>query len=156
VNAATAEPHWQLRLEPKALILVSSSSQLLEAELKMRIGNAEDAESVVRKYFLGTRTFHGKIVSMSAEEKTEGPDDDGTWKVKGTYLTDMGVRAQFAATVSSRGEVLITSSSSTKPKTQSGRSSVARKLTSVDYAARRRRRKKQRPGKRTKSRRNPN
>ena len=122
----------------------------------MRIGNAEDAESVVRKYFLGTRTFHGKIVSMSAEDKTEGPDDDGTWKVKGTYLTDMGVRAQFAATVSSRGEVLITSSSSTKPKTQSGGSSVARKLTSVDYAARRRRRKKQRPGKRTKSRRNPN
>ncbi len=122
----------------------------------MRIGNDEDAESVVRKYFLGTRTFHGKIVSMSAEEKTEGPDDDGMWKVKGTYLTDMGVRAQFTATVSSRGEVLITSSSSTKPKTQSGRSSVARKLTSVDYAARRRRRKKQRPGKRTKSRRNPN
>lgn len=74
----------------------------------MRIGNAEDAESVVRKYFLGTRTFHGKIISMSAEEKTEGPDDDGTWKVKGTYLTDMGVRAKFAATVSSRGEVQIT------------------------------------------------
>ena len=78
----------------------------------MRIGNAEDAESVVRKYFLGTKTFHGKIVSISAEEKTEGPDDKGTWKVKGTYLTEIGVRAQFAATVSSRGEVLITSSSS--------------------------------------------
>jgi hypothetical protein len=128
---------------------------LLEAGLKMRIGNAEDAESVVRKYFLGTRTFHGKIVSMSAEEKTEGPDDKGTWKVKGTYLTEAGVRARFAATVSSRGEVLITSSSSTKPKTQSGRSSVARRLSSADYAARRWRRKKQRVRKRTKSSRNP-
>jgi hypothetical protein len=120
----------------------------------MRIGNAEDAETVVRKYFLGTRTFHGKIVSMSAEEKTEGPDDKGTWKVKGAYLTEAGVRAQFAATVSSRGEVLVTSSSSTKPKTQSGRSSGAHKLSSADYAARRRRRKKKSPGKRTKSRRN--
>jgi hypothetical protein len=121
----------------------------------MRIGNAEDAESVVRKYFLGTRAFHGKIVSMSADEKTEGPDDKGTWKVKGTYLTEAGVRARFAATVSSRGEVLITSSSSTKPKTQSGRSSVAHRLSNADYAARRRRRKKQRVRKRTKSSRNP-
>jgi len=121
----------------------------------MRIGNAEDAESVVRKYFLGTRTFHGKIVTMSAEEKTEGPDDKGTWKVKGTYLTDAGVRARFADTVSSRGEVLITSSSSTKLKTQSGRSSVAHRLSSADYAARRRRRKKQRVRKRTKSSRDP-
>jgi len=119
----------------------------------MRIGNAEDAESVVRKYFLGTRTFHGKIVSMSAEEKTEGPDDKGTWKVKGTYLTEAGVRARFAATVSSGGEVLITSSS--KPKTQSGRSNVAHILSNADYAARRRRRKKQRVRKRTKSSRNP-
>jgi len=122
----------------------------------MRIGNAEDAESVARKYFLGTRTFHGKIVSISAEEKTEGPDDKGTWKVKGTYLTEAGVRARFAANVSSRGEVLIASSSSTKPKTQSGRSSVAHRLSSADYAARRRQRKKQqRVRKRTKSSRNP-
>jgi hypothetical protein len=121
----------------------------------MRIENAEDAQSVVRKYFLGTRTFHGKIVSMFAEEKAEGPDDKGTWKVEGTYLTEAGVRAQFAATVSSRGEVLITSSSSIKPKMQSGRSSEAHRLSSADYAARRRRRKKQRPGKRTKSSRSP-
>jgi hypothetical protein len=122
----------------------------------MRIGNAEDAESVVRKYFLGTRTFHGKIVSMSAEEKTEGPDAKGTWKVKGTYLTEAGVRAQFAATVTSSGEVRIISSSTSKPKTRPGRSSVAHRLSSVDYAARRRRRKKQHPGKRKKSRRNTN
>jgi hypothetical protein len=118
----------------------------------MRIGSAEDAESVVRKYFLGTRTSHGKIVSMSAEEKTEGPDDSGTWKVKGAYLTEAGVKAHFAATVSSRGEVLVTSSSSTKPKTRQKKRST--RLSSADYAARRRQRKKQRPGKRTKPRRN--
>jgi hypothetical protein len=121
----------------------------------MQIGNAEDAESVVRKYFLGTRTFHGKIVSMSAEERTEGPDENGTWKIKGTYLTEAGVRARFEATVSSRGEVLITSSSSTKLKTQSGRSNVAHRLSNAEYAARKRRRKKQRVRKRTKSSRNP-
>jgi len=119
----------------------------------MRIGNAEDAESVVRKYFLGTRTSHRKIVSMSAEEKNEGPDNKGTWKVKGAYLTEAGVRTQFAATVSSRGEVLVISSSSSKPKTR--RKERGTRLSSADYAARRRRRKKKRPGKRTKSRRNP-
>jgi hypothetical protein len=118
----------------------------------MRIGSAEDAESVVRKYFLGTRTSHGKIVSMSAEGKTEGPDDGGAWKVKGAYLTEAGVRAQFAATVTSGGEVLITSSSSTKPKTRQKKRSTG--LSSADYAARRRRRKKQQPGKRAKPRRN--
>lgn len=89
---------------------------MLEAGRKMRIENAEDAQSVVRKYFLGTRTFHGKIVTLTMEEKAEGPDDKGAWKVKGTYLTEAGVREQFEATVSSRGEVLTTSSSSTKPK----------------------------------------
>ena len=82
----------------------------------MRIGNAEDARSVVRKYFLGTRTFHGKIVSLSTEEETEGPDEKGTWKVKGTYVTEAGVKEQFAATVSSRGEVLKTPVSPTQPK----------------------------------------
>jgi len=119
----------------------------------MRIDNAEDARSVVRKYFLGTRTFHGKIVSMSIEEKTEGPDDKGTWKVEGTYLTEAGVTAQFVAAVTSSGEVLITRSSSTKPKTPSGRSSVTHRSSAADYAARRRRRKKQRSRKRTRSRR---
>jgi hypothetical protein len=120
----------------------------------MRIGSAEDAESVVRKYFLGTRTFHGKIVSMFADEKTESPDEKGAGKVKGTYVTEAGVRAEFAATVTSGGEVLITSSSSSKPKTQLGRSRVAHRLSSADYATRRRRRKKQRHGRRTKPRRN--
>ena len=82
----------------------------------MRIGNAEDARSVVRKYFLGTRTFHGKIVSLSTEEETEGPDEKGAWKVKGNYVTEAGVKEQFAATVSSRGEVLKTPMSSIQPK----------------------------------------
>jgi hypothetical protein len=53
---------------------------------------------------------------LSMEQETEGPDDKGSWKVKGTYLTEPGVTAEFVATVSSRGEVLVTRSSSTKPK----------------------------------------
>ncbi len=81
----------------------------------MRIGTSEDAKSVVRKYFLGTRTFHGKITSLTMEEKVEGPDDKGAWKVKGTYLTEAGGREEFAATVSSRGEVLTTNSAKQKP-----------------------------------------
>jgi len=80
----------------------------------MRIEKAEDARSVVRKYFLGTRTRHGKIASLSTEQETEGPDEKGAWKVKGTYVTEAGVREEFTATVSPRGEVLITSSM--KPK----------------------------------------
>jgi len=87
---------------------------LVEAGPKMRIGNAEDARSVVRKYFLGTKTFHGKITSLLMEQETQGPDDKGAWKLKGAYLTEAGVREQFVATVSPRGEVLTTSS--TKPK----------------------------------------
>jgi len=105
--------------------LVTLPIALFKVGSKMRIGTAEDARSVVRKYFLGTRTSHGKIVTMSTEEKTEGPDDKGTWKVKGAYLTEAGVRTQFAATVSSRGEVLVISSSSTEPKRQRGRRSAA-------------------------------
>ncbi len=80
----------------------------------MKIGNAEDAKSVVRKYFLGTRTFHGKITSFIMQEKIEGPGDDGSWQVKGTYVTEAGVRQDFTATVSPRGEV--TTNNSTKPK----------------------------------------
>ena len=137
------------------LIRATSSTRLIQAGCKMRIATAEDAESVARKYFLGTRTFHGKIVSISVEEKTEGPDDKGMWKVKGTYLTEAGVKAQFAADVTPRGEVLITSSSSTKPRTGSKRSSVSRRLTNADYVARRLRKSKRRARKRTKSRRNP-
>jgi hypothetical protein len=80
----------------------------------MRIDNAEDARSVVRKYFLGTRTFHGKIASLVIEQEARVPDDKGTWSVKGTYLTEAGGREEFAATVSSRGEVLKTNSAKLK------------------------------------------
>ena len=82
----------------------------------MRIRTAEDAKSVVRKYFLGTRTFHGKIVSLSTDEETEGPDEKGAWKVKGNYVTEAGVKERFAATVSPRGEVLKTPASPVQPK----------------------------------------
>jgi len=81
----------------------------------MRIRNAEDAKSVVRKYFKGTRTHHGKIASVSMEQETEGPDDKGAWKVKGAYVTEAGVREQFTATISPRGEVLTTSSTKPEP-----------------------------------------
>jgi hypothetical protein len=101
----------------RALILASSSSRLIEAGPKMRIEKPEDAKSIVRKYFLGTRTFHEKITSLSVEEKVEGPDDKGAWRVKGTYLTERGAKVRFAATVSPRGEVLATTSSSNKLET---------------------------------------
>jgi len=116
VNVTIVEEHPSCGFNQSALIFVSSSTRPVEAGPKMRIDNAEDARSLVRKYFLGTRTFHGKIVTLTMEEKAEGPDDKGAWKVNGTYLTEAGVREQFEATVSSRGEVLTTSSSSTKPK----------------------------------------
>jgi hypothetical protein len=86
----------------------------LLAGSKMRIDNADDAKSVVRKYFLGTRTFHGKITSLAMEQNVGGPDEKGVWKVKGTFVTEAGVREEFTATVSPRGEVMTTSSA--KPK----------------------------------------
>ncbi len=81
----------------------------------MKIRNAEDARSVVRKYFLGTRTRHGKIASLSTEQETDGPDEKGAWKIKGAYVTEAGAREDFTATVSSRGEVVDTSSTKPKP-----------------------------------------
>ncbi|MFC1507552.1 hypothetical protein ACFLQ6_10880 [Thermoproteota archaeon] len=113
---------WRIGLTQKAvggfnqrfLIFVYFSTEL-EAWTKMRIEKAEDAESVVRKYFLGTRTQHGKINSLSTESETKGPDEKGLWKIKGFYVTEADVREEFTATVSSRGEVLITSSGKQKP-----------------------------------------
>ena len=81
----------------------------------MRIEKADDAESVVRKYFLGTRTHHGKIASLSTTQETKGPDEKGAWKVRGTYVTEAGVKEEFVATVTPRGEVLITSLTNPKP-----------------------------------------
>jgi len=72
----------------------------------MRIENAEDAKSVVRKYVIGTRSRHGKIASIIMEQKAKGPDAKGTWTVKGTYITEKGEKEQFTASVTPRGEVL--------------------------------------------------
>jgi hypothetical protein len=73
----------------------------------LRIENAEDAKSMVRKYVLGTRSRHGKIASILMEQEAKGPDDKGMWTVKGTYVTEEGGKEQFTASVTSRGEVLM-------------------------------------------------
>jgi len=44
------------------------------------------------------------------------PDEKGVWKVKGTYVTEAGLKEDFTATVSPRGEVLITGSTKSKPR----------------------------------------
>ena len=73
----------------------------------MRIENAEDAKSMVRKYMLGTRSRHGKIASILMEQETKGPDGKGVWTIRGTYVTEEGEKEQFTASVTSRGEVLM-------------------------------------------------
>lgn len=74
----------------------------------MRIENAEDAKSMVRKYITGTRSRHGKITSIMIDEEATGPDDRGMWTIRGLYVTERGGKEQFAASVTSRGEVLMT------------------------------------------------
>jgi hypothetical protein len=73
----------------------------------MRVGTAEDAKSIVRKYISGTRSRHGKIASIIIDLEPEGPDEKGIWSVKGTFVTEDGKKEQFAASVTSRGEVLM-------------------------------------------------
>ena len=73
----------------------------------MRIGDAETAKSVVRKYINGTRTRHGKIASIMIEQEAKGPDDKGMWTIQGTYLTEEGGKEEFTASVTSRGEVMM-------------------------------------------------
>jgi len=73
----------------------------------LRIENAEDAKSMVRKYMLGTRSRHGKIASILMEQETKGPDGKGVWTIRGTYVTEEGEKEQFTASVTSRGEVLM-------------------------------------------------
>jgi hypothetical protein len=73
----------------------------------LRIASAEEAKSVVRKYVIGTRSRHGKIASILMDEEAKGPDDKGIWTVKGTYVTEERGKAQFTASVTSRGEVTI-------------------------------------------------
>ena len=74
----------------------------------MRIGSADDAKSVVRKYIIGTRSRHRKIASVTIDEEVKGPDDKGAWTINGTYATEDGVKEQFTASVTSKGEVLMT------------------------------------------------
>lgn len=74
----------------------------------MRIGSADDAKSVVRKYVIGTRSRHGKIASITIEEEAKGPDEKGAWVVKGTFVTEEGEKEEFTASVTSRGEVMMT------------------------------------------------
>jgi len=76
----------------------------------MRVGTPEDAKSIVRKYISGTRSRHGKIASITIAQDPEGPDEKGTWAVKGTFVTEDGEKEEFAASVTSRGEVLMSSS----------------------------------------------
>jgi hypothetical protein len=73
----------------------------------LRIKNDEEAKSVVRKYLIGTRSRHRKIASILMEQGTKGPDDKGTWTIKGTYVTEEGEKEQFTASVTSSGEVLM-------------------------------------------------
>jgi len=74
----------------------------------MRIENADDAKSKVRNYIVGTRSRHGKIASITMNEDTKGPDQNGSWKVEGTYVTEEGDTQDFVASVTSKGEVLMT------------------------------------------------
>jgi hypothetical protein len=80
----------------------------------LRIVSADDAKSVVRKYIIGTRSRHGKIASITIDEEAKGPDDKGTWTVKGTFVTLEGAKEEFDATVTFRGEVMMIT-----PKSQS-------------------------------------
>ena len=74
----------------------------------LRIENAEDAKGVVRKYIVGTRSRHRKIISVVIDEEITGPDEKGVWTMKGTYATEESGKEQFSAQVTSRGEVLMT------------------------------------------------
>lgn len=73
----------------------------------MRVGTAEDAKSIVRKYISGTRSRHRKVASILIDVEPEGPDEKGIWSVKGTFVTEDGEKEEFAASVTSRGEVLM-------------------------------------------------
>jgi len=89
----------------------------------LRIENADDASGTVRRYITGTRSRHGKIASITIEADTQGPDQKGVWTIKGTYVTEEGDSQEFVASVTSKGEVLMSSipPSGDKNTTQRGR-----------------------------------
>ena len=71
----------------------------------MRIGSPEEAKSVVRRYITGTRSRHRKIASILIDDQVKEPDDKGTWRMSGSYVTQDGGKEQFTASVTSKGEV---------------------------------------------------
>ena len=77
--------------------------------MRLRIENANDARSTVRKYIVGTRSRHGKIASITIDEDTPAPDQKGAWTIKGSYTTEEGDTQDFVASVTSKGEVLMSS-----------------------------------------------
>jgi hypothetical protein len=87
----------------------------------LRIGNANDARSTVRKYLLGTRSRHGKIASITIDEDTKGADQKGAWTIRGTYVTEDGDTQDFVASVTSRGEVLMDVAPDTKNSPRTSR-----------------------------------
>ena len=91
----------------------------------MRIENETDAKGVVRKYINGTRTRHGKIASIVISDKATHPNEKGTWTIEGSYMTEEGDRAEFTASVTSRGEVVMTNPT-LHDKTNARRSSLVR------------------------------
>ena len=93
----------------------------------MRIGNEADAKGVVRKYINGTRSRHGKIASIMMDEESIGPDEEGIWTIKGSYVTDDGDKEQFTASVTSRGEVLLTIIPRTQDTTGKGPSKFTKR-----------------------------
>jgi hypothetical protein len=73
----------------------------------LKIVNADDAKSMVRKYVIGTRSRHGKIASITMDEEAKGPDTSGVWTVTGMFVTEEGDKEQFVASITSRGEVIM-------------------------------------------------
>ena len=76
----------------------------------MQIESADDAKSMVRRYIVGTRSRHRKIASITVDEEAKCPDSEGLWTVTGNFVTEEGEKEKFAASVTSRGEVLMTQS----------------------------------------------
>ena len=74
----------------------------------MRIENETDAKGVVRKYINGTRSRHGKIASITINDKPIKPNEKSAWTIEGSYVTEEGDKSEFSATVPSRGEVILT------------------------------------------------
>ena len=103
----------------------------------MRIGNEADAKGVVRKYINGTRSRHGKIASIMMEEESKGADEKGIWTIKGSYVTEEGGREQFTASVTPRGEVLLTIISGTQDFSGKSPSTVAKRRSRPSFGRKR-------------------